>query len=87
MISYFKLFGQLSQFHSNGFVNCREMPPVKKDKQQSSGQAQVVDKVAHFVPYQDILAIDWNLEDFAARVKKTQPGIFAIFGMCRQFSS
>jgi len=67
------IFADLGEHHYK-----KELTSLGKGK-QNQGTTSVVDKVAHFVPYQDILNIDWNLEDFAARVKRTQPGIFAIF--------
>ncbi len=60
----------------------RELTVIGVDDKQKQDQCapKVVDKVAHFIPYQDILSIDWNLEDFAARVKKTNSGVFAVSG-------
>ncbi|CAL8091140.1 unnamed protein product [Orchesella dallaii] len=67
------IFADLGEHHYQ-----KELTPHGRGKVNLSPPT-VLSKVAHFVPYQDILNIDWNLEDFAARVKKTQPGIFAIF--------
>jgi len=66
------LFSDLGEHHYKF-----ELPPIQKDG-KDVGPPKVIDKVAHFIPYQDIFSIDWNLEDFAARVKKTQPAFFAI---------
>jgi molybdopterin/thiamine biosynthesis adenylyltransferase len=67
------IFSDLGEHHYK-----KELAPLAKDGKEL-GPPRVFDKVAHFIPYQDIFSIDWNLDDFASRVKKTQPALFAIY--------
>lgn len=48
----------------------------KKDEELS-----VIDGLCRYISFQDVVSIDWNLEEFAARAKKSRPGLFGLFGM------
>ena len=41
----------------------------------------VVSGVNRYITFQDTVNMDWNLEEFAIRAKKTRPGLFGLFGI------
>lgn len=44
------------------------------------GDVNVIDGLSRYISFLDAISIDWNLEEFAARAKKTRPGLFGLFG-------
>lgn len=53
------------------------MNMASKDKPEI---INVVNGISRYITFQDVTSIDWNMDDFAIRVKKTKPELFAMFG-------
>jgi hypothetical protein len=52
---------------------------VSMDKNKAP-VSTVVDGLSRYISFQDVTSLDWNLEELAARVKKSKPGLFQLFG-------
>jgi len=46
---------------------------------QTPEVVKVVDGILRYVPFQDLLNLDWNMEELAKRVKKMNPSFFTLF--------
>jgi len=40
----------------------------------------VVDGVARYITFQDVISLDWNLDELKDAVKKFRPELFVLFG-------
>jgi hypothetical protein len=53
---------------------------VQKLESKKHKTVSVLDGICRYISFQDAISIDWNLEEFAAKAKKSRPGIFGLLG-------